>query len=424
MLKFLWVCIVIATFFSNWVDGFVQYSHEGDPKTEIINNTLMVSLTLIQGADAKGAVCLDGTLPAYYFHRGHGSGKKSWLVHFQGGGWCGNITDCVARKKTQLGSSNFMLPETGFTGLLSYKAEENPDFFNWNRVMLPSCDGASFSGDSENKEAQLQFRGHRIWLAAMEKLMSLGMRHAKKALISGCSAGGLTSILHCDKFRGLFRRNTEVKCLSDAGFFLDSVDISGAPTFRNFFSNVVSLQGVKENLPHFCTSRLDPTSRLFTAACFNEDIQLTPTPLFCPALQCFFPQNLLAGIKTPLFILNSAYDSFQFQFSLVPASADPNGLWNSCKLNVTNCSPTQLHILQGFRSQMLQALKPFSKSNQSGIFIDSCYAHCQSQFQLTWYAANSTIIGNKTISQSVGDWYFDRAEVKVVDKSCHHLVLQ
>ncbi|KAM5560862.1 pectin acetylesterase 10-like [Rosa sericea] len=399
MLKFLWVWIVIATFFSNWVDGFVQYSHEGDPKTEIINNTLMVSLTLIQGADAKGAVCLDGTLPAYYFHRGHGSGKKSWLVHFQGGGWCGNITDCVARKKTQLGSSNFMLPETGFTGILSYKAEENPDFFNWNRVMLPSCDGASFSGDSENKEAQLQFRGHRIWLAAMEKLMSLGMRHAKKALISGCSAGGLTSILHCDKFRGLFRRNTKVKCLSDAGFFLDSVDISGAPTFRNFFSNVVSLQGVKENLPHFCTSRLDPTS-------------------------CFFPQNLLAGIKTPLFILNSAYDSFQFQFSLVPASADPNGLWNSCKLNVTNCSPTQLHILQGFRSQMLQALKPFSKSNQNGMFIDSCYAHCQSQFQLTWYAANSTIIGNKTISQSVGDWYFDRAEVKVVDKSCHHLVPQ
>lgn len=55
MLKFLWVCIVIATFFSNWVDGFVQYSHEGDPKTEIINNTLMVSLTLIQGADAKEA---------------------------------------------------------------------------------------------------------------------------------------------------------------------------------------------------------------------------------------------------------------------------------------------------------------------------------------------------------------------------------
>ena len=58
MLKLLFVCIVVVTFYSNWVDGLVQYSHEGDPKTEIINNILMVSLTLIQGADSKGAVIL------------------------------------------------------------------------------------------------------------------------------------------------------------------------------------------------------------------------------------------------------------------------------------------------------------------------------------------------------------------------------
>lgn len=55
MMKFLWVCIVVAFCFSKWVDGFLQYSHRGDPKTEIINNTLMVSITLIRGAEAKGA---------------------------------------------------------------------------------------------------------------------------------------------------------------------------------------------------------------------------------------------------------------------------------------------------------------------------------------------------------------------------------
>lgn len=43
-----------------------------------------------------------------------------------------------------------------------------------------------------------------------------------QALLSGCSAGGLASILHCDEFRGLFSRNTKVKCLSDAGMFLDA----------------------------------------------------------------------------------------------------------------------------------------------------------------------------------------------------------
>ncbi|GAB2285894.1 hypothetical protein Dimus_020329 [Dionaea muscipula] len=42
------------------------------------------------------------------------------------------------------------------------------------------------------------------------------------ALLSGCSAGGLASILHCDEFRNLFPRSTKVKCLADARIFLDA----------------------------------------------------------------------------------------------------------------------------------------------------------------------------------------------------------
>ncbi|THG22654.1 pectin acetylesterase 12-like [Camellia sinensis] len=129
-----------------------------------------------------------------------------------------------------------------FTGILSNKAEENPDFFNWNRIKLRYCDGASFAGDREDKVAQLQFRGQRIWLAAVEDLMSKGMRNANQALLSGCSAGGLASILHCDEFRNFFPRSTRVKCLSDAGLFLDAVDVSGGRTLRNFFNGVVKLQ--------------------------------------------------------------------------------------------------------------------------------------------------------------------------------------
>lgn len=72
------------------------------------------------------------------------------------------------------------------------------------------------------QEAELQFRGQRIWAAAMEDLMLKGMHFANQALLSGCSAGGLATIIHCDEFRGLFPRTTKVKCLSDAGLFLDS----------------------------------------------------------------------------------------------------------------------------------------------------------------------------------------------------------
>ena len=29
------------------------------------------------------AVCLDGSLPGYHFHKGSGSGSKSWLLHLE-----------------------------------------------------------------------------------------------------------------------------------------------------------------------------------------------------------------------------------------------------------------------------------------------------------------------------------------------------
>ncbi|XVE89487.1 hypothetical protein DITRI_Ditri20bG0000800 [Diplodiscus trichospermus] len=292
-----------------------------------------------------------------------------------------------------------------FTGILSDKAEENPDFFNWNRVKLRYCDGASFTGDSENKAAQLHFRGQRIWLAAMEDLMSKGMRNANQALLSGCSAGGLASILHCDEFRNMYSRNTKVKCLSDAGLFLDAVDVSGGHTIRSLYSGVVGLQGVRHNLPRICTNHLDPTS-------------------------CFFPQNLIGHVQTPLFILNAAYDSWQIQSSIAPPSADPHGFWHDCRLNHAKCSPSQIRFLQGFRTQMLNAIKGFSVSRQNGLFINSCFAHCQTERQDTWFADDSPEIRSKPIAIAVGDWYFDRAAVKAVDcpypcdKSCHNLVFR
>ncbi|XP_061354051.1 pectin acetylesterase 12-like [Gastrolobium bilobum] len=365
----------------------------------------MVNLTLIEGADSKGAVCLDGTLPGYHLDRGFGSGANSWLIHLEGGGWCNTVRNCVYRRSTRRGSSKYMESQIPFTGILSNKAEENPDFFNWNRVKLRYCDGASFSGDSQNESAQLQFRGQKIWLAAIEELMSEGMQNANQALLSGCSAGGLASIIHCDEFQTLFPNSSKVKCLSDAGFFLDAIDVSGGRTLRNLFGGVVQLQEVQKNLPKSCLNQLDPTS-------------------------CFFPQNLVKHVETPLFLLNAAYDAWQVQASLAPPSADPLGSWSDCKSNHANCSSSQIHFLQDFRNQLLNDVKDFSMSSQTGLFINSCFAHCQSERQETWFANDSPLIGNKPIAIAVGDWYFDREVVKAIDcaypcdNTCHNLMFK
>lgn len=110
----------------------------------------------------------------------------------------------------------------------------------------------------------------------------------------------------------------------------------------------------------------------------------------------------------------------------------------------------------GFRNQFLNAVKQFSVSKQNGMFINSCFTHLLT-LQGTWFARNSPAVGNKvracsntethkhlyiqrksfkimfnviscglsqTIAEAVGDWYFDRAEVKVVDESCRRLALK
>ncbi|KAJ6323388.1 hypothetical protein OIU76_010823 [Salix suchowensis] len=331
---------------------------------------LMVGLTLVNAAASKGAVCLDGSLPGYHIHRGYGSGANSWLIQLEGGGWCNSITKCVFSKRTRHGSSHYMEKQIPFEGILSNKAGENPDFYNWNRVKVRYCDGGSFSGDSQNEAAQLYFRGQRIWSAVMEDLMSKGMRYANQALLSGCSAGGLASILHCDEFRHLFPRTARVKCLSDAGLFLDVLDISGWRTLRYMFAGVVRLQGMQKNLPRGCAKRFNP-------------------------IMCFFPQRLITSVRTPLFLVNTAYDTWQIQVSLAPASADHHGYWNGCRKNYARCTESQISFLQGFRNQMLYAVKGFSRLKKNGLFINSCFAHCQTERQDTWFSPGSPHIKSK-----------------------------
>nr|XP_018676315.1 PREDICTED: pectin acetylesterase 9 isoform X5 [Musa acuminata subsp. malaccensis] len=350
---------------------------------------LLVAMTLVPHAGSTGAVCLDGSPPAYHLHEGLGSGARNWLLQFEGGGWCNDVASCAARSKTRRGSTRYMNKLEVFSGILSNDSTANPDFYDWNRVKLRYCDGASFGGDSEflNSTTALYFRGQRIWKAIVLDLLPKGLIQADKVLLSGCSAGGLATFLHCDDLTRFVPETATVKCISDAGFFLDVRDVSGQYTIRSFFSSLVSLQGVQKNLNPNCTS----------------------------SYGLFAYQHALSYIRTPYFILNSAYDVYQFHHIFVPPSADPRGRWYSCKLNPMACSPIQIAILQGFRNEMLEALESFEGSQNGGLFINSCFTHCQSELQEAWFGPSSPRLHNKTIAEVVGDWYFGRGMAKEVD---------
>ncbi|GKU95978.1 hypothetical protein SLEP1_g9265 [Rubroshorea leprosula] len=353
---------------------------------------LYVGITYVQNAVAKGAVCLDGSPPAYHWDRGFGSGINSWLVHLEGGGWCNNVTACLERKNTHLGSSKKMAEQLPFSGILCNRPQCNPEFYNWNRVKVRYCDGSSFTGDvaAINPATNLHFRGARVWLAVMEDLLAKGMRNAENAILSGCSAGGLASILHCDSFQALLPLGTKVKCLSDAGYFINVKDVSGASHIESYFSQVVATHESAKNLLPSCTSTMRPA-------------------------MCFFPQYMAQQIQTPLFIINAAYDSWQIRNILAPADADPHGIWEDCKYDIKNCLPSQLMAMQAFRSQFLISLLRIGKSSSRGMFIDSCYAHCQTEMQEFWFMAKSPALNKTRIAKAVGDWFYDRTPFQTID---------
>ncbi|KAL6853552.1 hypothetical protein ACP4OV_019581 [Aristida adscensionis] len=357
---------------------------------------LVVELTLVADAHDKGAVCLDGSPPAYHLQRGSGSGSNSWIIFLQGGAWCDTVQSCSHRKMNELGSSKFMKPMP-FYGILSNDQPQNPDFYNWNRVYVRYCDGASFAGDTEHEDQtgnKLFFRGLRIWEAVIDDLMKKGLAHSKQALLGGCSAGGLATFLHCNDFRSRFPEEVLVKCLPDAGFFLDMKDLSGKSSIWSVYNGTVHLQNVMKVLPKHCLANKGPT-------------------------ECFFPAELIKSINVPMFIVNSGYDSWQIQNVVAPDSSYTDKSWKICKDDIRMCNSTQMKILDGLRKTILDDLKVAKDRVDWGWFIDSCFIHCQTVLS-SWKSSIAPRLHNKTISKAVGDWYFERVAEPVREVDCEY----
>ena len=111
---------------------------------------------------------------------------------------------------------------------------------------------------------------------------------------------------------------------------------------------------------------------------------------------------------------------------------------------------------------MMTSLKQIEGEPEAGMFINSCFAHCQSELQDTWFALDSPMIHNKVIvihktklpyawnwkynfllaidgilvniiefqkiAEVIGDWYFERGAAKEIDcaypcdSTCHNLI--
>ena len=143
-------------------------------------------------ATARGAVCLDGSPPAYWYQPPRpqaATDNVSWLIHLDGGAWCYDERDCAGRARSEKGSSTKLKRRYWpYSGLLDGNAAVNPTFAGFHRVNLAYCDGSSFTGDRAEPVVtasgeKLYFRGKRVLALLLDELLAAGLRHARRLLL-------------------------------------------------------------------------------------------------------------------------------------------------------------------------------------------------------------------------------------------------
>jgi hypothetical protein len=318
---------------------------------------------------ASGGVCLDGSAPVYYLYEGKETRK--FVIFQKGGGWCSSDSDCAARANSVLGSSK-TYPEyvdldvdpdaTGF-GSLSSSPTINPMWWNWTKVFMPYCDGGSQTGNLDGGvkvgSQTIYYRGARILQQMAKSLMAqLQLASATDVLVTGGSAGGLSTYLHCDFWRDVSPRATVV-AMPDSGFFLDYNRAPGkTPSYHDDLTWVATAMNATEGLPAACRAA-NPTN----------------------VSRCIFAEHVIPTLKTPLFALNSEYDAYQVADILHAPANDT----------------TAINAYGDLFVQTVQNTLLLPSGPQHAIFLDSCYHHTRDWQDIT--------IDGQTQPQAFATWY-------------------
>ena len=183
---------------------------------------------LPQDKGNESPACLDGSPYGFYFVPSTTKSTK-WTISINGGGWCYDEVDCYCRSKTGLGTSTTMSPTS--TCACMNPNEDGTMDNDCNCLHLPYSDGASFSGYRNapwpvpGTNETVTFRGIKNLDGVLDFAFSNGMKEATEFVITGGSAGGLSTFLHADRAAARLKAEApqckEIRAAPVVGYFLD-----------------------------------------------------------------------------------------------------------------------------------------------------------------------------------------------------------
>ena len=188
-----------------------------------------------------------------------------------------------------------------------------------NCIYMPYGDGASFSGYRPDPwpvpgmpGKTLTFRGIKNLHATVTWALEHGLKDATEFVLTGGSAGGLSTFLHSDRVAARVRAEApNIKKIVSApvvGYFLDHdnyAHTSGTPNTPDW--NKENYTGWMEYIYHMQNLTFGEDGGL-TKAC--EDRHPDEPWL------CFMSPHMNDVIQTPFFMFNSKYDQWQISNEL------------------------------------------------------------------------------------------------------------
>jgi len=348
MIQALAACLAVATADRQW--------------TKIIMSDAITS---------HNARCLDGSPGGFFIAppiAAAPDGKDRWLVFHQGGGWCGSPANCLSRSNTSLGSSKFW-PPTYHDRYEGSALWAHPPFDGFTVVYAMYCDGGSWAGNSTGVvgNVTLHYRGRNLLDAMLDRLLGMGLAAASQLLYAGCSAGALTTYLHTDFVRSKVPRTVAMLGLADAMFALEHRAFDGSTPYPAVMQWVFRGMGCAASVNAECLAHYGDAD----------------------GWRCMMGSLAARFVRTPLFILNSKYDTWQ-EKAILGLDCVPPSCANS----------TQEAFWVAYGKQMVQTLDALPARHAA--FLMNCPAHCQTGTGGDW---GKRRVGNTTNTEAVAAWW-------------------
>jgi len=340
-------------------------------------------LTLLpQDKGDESPACLDGSKYGFYFNPST-TGSTKWTISIEGGGWCYDEQECFSRSKMKLGSSTSWAPSAG-CGCMNVK-EDGSGMDDCNCIYMPYGDGASFSGFRKEVwpvpgGGNLTFRGIKNLDATIEWAIAHGLDKASEFVLTGGSAGGLSTFLHSDRVAAKVQAAApackKILAAPVVGYFLDhdnfghTTGVPNTPTWNQAnYTTWMKYIYTMQNLTFGADGGL-------TEACETKH----PDE---PGL-CFMSPHMQDTIKTPFFMFNSKYDAWQL-------GNEFQSKWST---------PAEKAGVLQYGVDFLKQFAPVQAEPKNGAMITSCICHgCD------WATLK---VNGLTSYQHYANWYYGK----------------